>query len=395
MAGIRIKWLSDIADAVRGNKTVKDSLDDVADALQDVSKGTGDLGRARGADQLEDSLSDIERQAKRTEAAVQDIGDSGNRGLSKLGGKSAEVGQEIRQNLGEGIANAARGDFESLSDTIGDTFGGAVAGIGGIGAAGVAAGGALGVGALVASLVLAEEERKKLEERAADLANAYIEAGSNVLNSMSVVSRTNEILISTDDETKNNLKDLTGALGDRALAARALAGDNNALAAANSLVTSTDEEYLDLTVRQSQGYTELSSAEQDRLEKLQLLRREVGELNGVTEKANANFADSQRALVGLINDADGAVKEVDELGNQLYRLPDGTEILIDAKTGQATTDVSNFKGDLDGIPENVTSTVTVNLQDNATAQMNGIISRLQGRSVTVGVGTVLKPGFLP
>ncbi|HWL79246.1 hypothetical protein [Microbacterium sp.] len=373
--GISIDILANVRDALQGTGDVEKALADVEATLDDLqrsgddstdkmSRGFRDL--ARDADASADKLERSYKTAYRdTARAADDAADDAVRAQRRLGEASEEVGQEIRQNLGEGIANAARGDFESLADTIGDTLGGAVSGIGGIGAAGLAAAGALGIGALVAAFQLAEENRKKLEERANDLAKAYIDAGSNVLDAMTVAARSSEIL--TDPERRKEAEQLRDVLGvDLATAVRALAGDQNALAIANKIVQDSETERLDL-MRQSANYMsgEFTQAEKARLDQLQSQKTKVDELNGVTKEATSTFDAQQKILRDLVNNASSATKEVDELGNVLYTLPDETQVLIEAQTGKATTDVSKFKGDLDGIPETVTSRVKVLVDDSA------------------------------
>lgn len=381
---IKIKWLSDDADAVRGNKAVKDSLKDVADGADDVgddiTKAFRDAAREAGwsGEKIEDALDEVARTAD-------DTADDVVRSQRRMADQSKEVGQEVRQNLGEGIANAARGDFESLADTIGDTLGGAVAGIGGIATAAVGAAGAVGLGALVAAFQLAEQERQKLEERASDLAQAYIDAGTTVLDTVTIAARTSEIL--TNPESRKEAEALRDALGvDLQTAVRALAGDTNALAVANGIVKDSEEEYRELMQKRGSDYKNLSAAEVERADQLQQQVDKVRELNGVTSDASETFKTQQAVLVGLINDAASATKEVDELGNQLFTLPDGRQIMIDADTGQATTDVSNFKGDVDGIPEVVTTVVKVSADTTSARSALAQFQRDASRGIRVPVG---------
>lgn len=395
--GISLDILANVRDALKGTGDVEKALADIDSTLEDMgrsgdtstdkmSRGFRDL--ARKADDSADKIERSYRTTYRDIARVaDDTADKVVRSQRRIGEKSEEVGQEVRQNLGEGIANAARGDFESLADSIGDTFGGAVAGIGGIATAGLAAAGALGIGALVAAFQVAEEERKKLQERAGDLANAYIQAGTNVLDAVTVAGRTADILI--DPETRKEAEKLRDALGiDLPTAARALAGDTNALALANGIAADSQEEYRELLQKTGSDYKSLSQDEVKRLTQLQAQVDGVRNLNEINGIANETFKAQQGVLVGLINDAESATKEVDALGNAVYTLPDGTQILIDAETGQASTDVSDFKGDLDGIPESVTTRVKVTAD---TREADAALSRFQRRAaqqvrVPVGLG---------
>lgn len=376
MAGpISINILSNVREAVRGVDDVADTLEDAHDALRDLTK-EGDSA----SDRLTDDFRKIQRQTDKTSdelrgkfrQAYRDIKKSSDdtaddvvRSQRRMGEQSAEVGQEIRQNLGEGIANAARGDFEGLADVIGDTFGGAVAGIGGIGTAALGVAGALGIGAIVAAFNLADEARQKLQERASDLANAYIEAGSNVLDAMTIATRATEFL--ADPEKRKETERLSEVLGiSMADAARTLAGDMNSLNAANEIVKSNEEERLEL-MQESANYMsgDYTKADQERLTRLLDQDAAIRELNEANGMANQTFRDQQQLLVNLINSAEDVTVEIDEVGNSVYNLPDGTQILIDAETGQATTDVSRFKGDLDGVPDQVTSTVRLRVDSSA------------------------------
>lgn len=375
MAGISINILSNVRGAVKGVDDVADALDDAHDALRDLTKEgdtstdrlTDDFRKVqRSTDKTADDIKGKIRDAYRAAArSSDDAADDIVRSQRRMGEQSAEVGQEIRQNLGEGIANAARGDFEGLADVIGDTLGGAVAGIGGIGTAALGVAGALGIGAIVAAFSLADEARQKLQDRASDLASAYIDAGSNVLDAMTIASRASEFL--SDPEKREETEKLSEVLGvSMSEAARALAGDMNALNAANEIVKGGEEERLEL-MRESANYLsgDFTKAEKDRLDRLLAQDAAVRGLNEVNGMANQTFQDQQAVLFDLINTAEGVTKEVDEVGNAVYNLPGGAQILIDAETGQATTDVSKFKGDVDGIPDQVTSVVKVRVDSSA------------------------------
>lgn len=84
------------------------------------------------------------------------------------------------------------------------------------------------------------------------------------------------------------------------------------------------------------------------------------------QRMAAETANVQSQIfLDLINSTSGVTVEVDELNNRLYTLPDGKQILIDAATGQATANLDTFKGDLDGVPDTVTSTVRLEVDDSA------------------------------
>lgn len=400
--GISIDILANVRDALKGTGDVEKALGDIESTLDDMARSGDDSTdkMSRGfrdlARKADDSADTIERSFKQSyrdiRNAADDTADDVVRSQRRMGEKSAEVGQEIRQNLGEGIANAARGDFASLSDTIGDTFGGITAGIGGIGFAAAGAAAAVGIDAIVAAFQLAEQERQKLEERAADLSNAYIEAGTNVLDAVTISGRAADIL--TNKDTRKEAEDLAKALGtDLQTAVRALAGDTNALAVANGIVKDSEEEYQNLMQKRGSDYKSLSAAENDRFDQLQKQADGVRNLNEVNGIANQTFATQQEVLKGLITDAEGATKQVDGLGNAVYTLPDGTQILIDAETGQASTDVSTFKGDLASIPGEVVSRVRFQADtsdiDYQIFRLRNTTLRIAGR-ITTANGQVIQ-----
>lgn len=342
-------------------------LENAEDAFKDLERAADGAGRdgARGIDKLEDALKDAQRESEKTARSMDDIGEVGGRSFRKLGDQGSEVSGELRQNLGETFSSF-RGDLEDLPQIAQDTLGGLAGSgaLGGLPGLFATAAGAAGIGLLIGAFDQVNEQQEKLRERANDLAQAYIEAGTTALDAMTIASRTGEIL--TDGETRKQAEDLAKAIGvDLSTAVRALAGDQNALDIANGLVSDSTEEWRGLMEKAGTDAYNLTTAEKARLDQLSDMRESTRELNGITESASETFRAQQDVLFGLINSAEGATKEVDELGNTLYSLPDGTQVLVEAKTGQATTDVNKFKGDLDGVPEAVTSRVKVEVDDRA------------------------------
>jgi hypothetical protein len=134
---------------------------------------------------------------------------------------------------------------------------------------------------------------------------------------------------------------------------------------------------------------EFSKADQARLDQLTAQRQAVRELTDINGQANETFRAQQGVLRGLINDAASATLEVDELGNELYTLPDGTQIMIDAETGQATTDVQKFKGDVDGVPETKTTQFKVTVDDGAVRSYRPPTLYIPGKIIPQGVRQVV------
>ena len=331
--------------------------------LEDAIKELRELGDADGADRLEASLKEAQRatekladETKVTAARIEreyrdayrqarrsaeDFEDGSRQGMSKVGERSAEVGQEVRQNLGEGIANAARGDFEALSDTIGDTFGGAVAGIGGVGTAALGVAGALGLGAVTAAFQAIQQEQERAAEAAARWAEAFITAGGEVVGAAHTVAEVTSI--ATDPERYKQAQDNARNWGiDVSTAMRAMAGDATALTIAQDGVNQKMVDY------EAQG-SKTSETALNLRNQWEAGKNSLEQLNGDMEAGRTAARNVSDALLAVVAASSDAAVEVDELGNKVVTLPDGAEIMINAKTGQATQDVSRFKGDVDGV----------------------------------------------
>ena len=396
--GISIDILANVRDALKGTGDVEKALSDIESTLDDMarsgdkstdkmSRGFRDLARDAdtSADKIERSYKDAYRDTAR---AADNAADDAQRSQRRMGEKSAEVGQEIRQNLGEGIANAARGDFESLADTIGDTLGGTVAGIGGIGTAALGVAGALGIGAIVGAISLANEETQKGKERVAEWAQAFIDAGGTMLSAGVQAARFQEILTDPEKfaEAEKNARNW-GTSVETAISA--MAGNAGAIEDVTHSLDGQKDAAEDAAVAAQRlaeengtGLLALTAQEQAYNDGANALSRLTGEMDAGKDRAallNGYYED-------LINSSAGATKQVDELGNELYTLPDGTEILVSADTGQATQNVSTFKGDVDSIPEQVNTRVSLSLDDSQARQA---LQRFQDRAsqgITVPVG---------
>lgn len=394
MAGaISINVAANVRDAVRGVDNVADAVEEVSDRLRDMTKDSD-----QSADRLERDFKEVQRSTDKTSDDIKrkfrdayksvgkssdDAADDAARAQRRMSEQSEEVGQEIRQNLGEGIANAARGDFEGLADVIGDTLGGAVAGIGGIGTAAIGAAGALGLGAIVGVINLINEEAAKSQQAAYDLANAYIDAGTTALDAVTLAARVQNVL--TDPEARKEAEALKDVLGvDLPDAARILAGDTNALAAQYELLRGKQQE---LNAQRDANRDATAQEVLDWQDAQRALDAAAGALDKVADR-NTVAAETARAqsdaLKGLINDAGQVTEEIDELGNVLYTLPDGKQILINADTGMATTNIDTFKGDLDGIP--VTKDVDLRVRTNsgdAYREVDRLVSYVNGRVASI------------
>lgn len=340
--GIETGVIKPLEDAIKQLRELGDTdgADQLEAQLRDAQKATERLGDETKitAARIEREYRDAYRQMKRS---AEDASDESRRSMGKVGERSAEVGQEVRQNLGEGIANAARGDFEALSDTIGDTFGGAVAGIGGLGTAALGVAGALGLGAVTAAFQAIQQEQERAAEAAARWAEAFITAGGDVVGAARTVAEVTSI--ATDPERYKQAQDNARNWGiDVSTAMRAMAGDATALTIAQDGVNQKMVDY------EAQG-SKTSETALNLRNQWEAGKNSLQQLNGDMEAGRTAARNVSDALLAVVAASSDAAVEVDELGNKVVTLPDGAEIMINAKTGQATQDVSRFKGDTDGV----------------------------------------------
>lgn len=339
-------------------KDIIKPVEDAARALDELGDAGDDAGReaSRSLGKLEDALKDAQRETVKTERKLEDVGDTGKKGFSRATEATSEFKDEALSNFSE-VTSSFDGSMSSVQDLAQGTLGGiASTGLPGVGiAAGIAA---IAVGGIGAAMETVDEKTAALKERANDMASAFIEAGTNVLDATAIAAAASDVI--TDSDKRKEVQAYADALGlDFATAARAYVGDANAMAVVDRVGAEARKESREVADEQRSSLEALTVEQQRTLEKNAAALQAQRELTGVVDDANSKFQDQQAVLKGLINDADSATREVDELGNAVFTLPDGTQIMIDAETGQATTDVAKFKGDVDGIPETLTTRVKV------------------------------------
>lgn len=340
--GIRKGIINPLEDA-------EDALDDLGDAASDAGRqGSRDLGKVEdAAEKLERQLRDAQDQTKKLDRGFKDAGDSAGRSMAHMGDQAAEVGDEIRQNLGEGITSAVEGDFANLGNVIGDTLGGTVAGIGGIGTAAFAAAGALGIGAVTAAWTAANAETEKNTERANNYFQTLVDGAGRVTES-NILSGIQEYL--TDADKMAEVQRLVSVTGlEQSVVLRALNGDlqdgqavTERLAVARDELAAAEKRNMDAGKSSRDGLTDQNQA---------LLRAEDlwKKYNGVVEDGTTKWDTySDAASMGAIRTAEAAAaagtatKTIDKFGDAVYELPDGKKIYVDAETGKATEDLEEF-----------------------------------------------------
>lgn len=339
------------SEFTRGAKDAEKAVSNLEDALNDVG-----AGGARDADKIEDALKDVQSQAKRTERAVDDIGDAGGRGLGKVRAGAQEVSQEVGQNLGEAVSSI-RGDLSDLGQVGQDTLGGLAATLAGAGPAGIAgaaalAAGAVGLGLVTAELQAQEERAERLRDRLSAAYQDAAQAGRDYLDVSQLIAEANDLIYNPDraDEWKQVQEDAKTLQLDVNTLIKANAGDLTA----QSVVQKEINDYL----ASSAAYSDKNVTGTEQMTKTAVdLRDRWSEVADAT-RVQADNAERSRQitsemLLDAASKAGDVAEQIDEVGNKLISLPDGKEFVIDAKTGQATEDVSRFGKDVDGVIDRV------------------------------------------
>lgn len=411
--GIEFRFLSNTRDVTRGVSDVVGALEDVGGALDDVGTASKDAqsldfaDAVREANRLDDALKDtartldrdmgadevdrLERKMRDAERQADDLGDRGKRAGRDIdsGMDRAREGVDEFRDEANSTAREAAASFDGSAESIGDAFQEVAANaFAGFGPAGAAAGllAAGGIGLAIAGIEDYNEAQEESKQRAAEWASAYIEAGGRILSASQRIAAAQAII--TDPEqyaTATRNAELWGLTVSEAVAA--MTGDTTALAEAQRNVTAAleaEEEQLrsmpydDVTY----GLTTLNS---EAREGARALAEHTGEMERGAEGADV----MSQYLRTMATTTAGATREVDEFGDSVYSLPDGTTIYVDAETGQATQNVDNIERRIYGIPD-ATARVDVDVRD---AQLQRYLNRSLNRTATVTVNTLTRNGL--
>lgn len=380
---IQIDFLANVRQLLRGTDDAEQAFEDVADSLDDAA-----LDGEQATERLErgfKELSDVTRRETR------DMRQSLDRNVTDGVGRGREAIREFRgeavQNLSE-VASSFDGTIDGIADGFQGLAGGASASLLLLGGPAAAAGAALAGVGLVGGAMFSKLSEDS--DRARELVSEnFRQMAENGVEAWRSVEAEQQRLTDAYDEHETEIKqiaDLTGLSFEQVAAA--WAGNKAALDIVNGAYAEmkanlrdtpfTSSEAADATIR---GWDAV-----------------IGKLTTVTDAYDAAAAKADRlalqqstALREAIRDAGTATREVDALGNELYTLPDETQVLVLADTGQALLDVSAFKGDLDGIPETVTTTAELAMPDVA-AYVAEIERQFRGRRVRVGTTLVTPYG---
>lgn len=393
--GISIAIASDTRDFKRNVKQgVIDPLEDVAMVFDELERKGDDAGSAiedamrdsqRETDGATDKWKDLARKMGDAERAAKDSGDAGRRAGRDIGDgmdRAKEGVGEFRDEANS-TAKEAAASFDGSAESIGDAFqevaANAFAGFGPVGAvAGLAA--AAGIGLAAAGFEAVGEANEESQRRIDEWASAYIEAGGRVLDSQQYVAAANAIL--TDGEqykTAARNAELWGVSVETAVAA--MTGQQWALEEAQRNVTRSAEEEAEALegVPYNDVGTNIAAMNSQAMEGQRALNGITGEMEAGAERAGI-MSDYLR---NLAETTEGATHEVDEFGDKVYQLPDGTTVYVDAETGRATTNVDAIERRIYGIPDGH-ATVHVNVQDSP---LRAYLSQNLNRTAYVNIAT--------
>jgi hypothetical protein len=323
--GIRINFLSDVKDFLRGTKDVEKELDEVADSLDDVAKD-GD----KATEKLEKSFKDMAKEASKAGKDAQDGLGKGFKGAAREGETAAkEIKDEFKSNLSE-VTSSFDGSVESMGDLVQGTLGGLVSNLGPtglvLGAAGAAAVG-LVIKAFEDGQLTAEEFRAKVSELASEL----IEAGEDGNVSYGYISdQLKEFALATDD----------GALS---------------LESIKKMAEDSGVEFSDLAEALA-GNVDTIDELLDSQKALQDTTHRGIELNDARVKALGDEDDAIDKVVGALEEAKRASEEAQKAEEDLleaqgpeYEAKAAAIASIDAAYDQAVGSILDFKNEETGV----------------------------------------------
>jgi hypothetical protein len=175
---IKIPFIADVSKFLSGTRDLEESLDDVADSLDDISTAGAQV-EARVGDNLDDTAkaadASAEKISKSFKTAFHEVEAAGRTSSRKVRDEVDDVGHkgsatlhefsaEAKQNVAESLSSFT-GSAESAVDAVQSTFGGLVSALGPaglVGAAAIAAGIGLARGLFAKSQEAAEQFRERV-----------------------------------------------------------------------------------------------------------------------------------------------------------------------------------------------------------------------------------------
>lgn len=348
-----------VLDIAADSRQAQKAIDDVGDALEKVGDSLDDVVKDsdRGTERMERDFREMARDVKRESGKAFDAVKKDSREAMSAGGEAAgEFKQEALQNFSE-VTSSFDGSMSSIQDLAQGTLGGlASSGLPGVGiAAGVAA---AGIGLIGGALQNVQEETEASKQRAAEWAAAFIEAGSRVLTTAQTTAAGLDIITDPEryKEAQTNAENWGVSLST---AIAAMTGQQWALDAATesveALTAAQDAQWE--AAKKSAGApggdpnSVYGAALEGMTSEATKGAESLKKLKGEIEAGAGQAATYSQYLIDMAKNTAGAQKSVDEFGDSLYALPDGTTIYVDAETGQATQNVDAIETKIYGLPD--------------------------------------------
>lgn len=332
----------------KGAKSAETSLKSLENAVDNLGDDAGDA--ARGVDRLEheiDSAGDEAGLTAREFSKLQDEMKQAQRGsltaadaLGNVGGAAEKTG---------GITRAMAMDVKQATNALVDFTSGRMAGgmnnllgattslmqiMPGVGLGVVIAStlASEGFNALLGGLNAQEEAADRLRERLSGLYKEALEDGRDYLDLSQLIAESNDLRFNPEraDEWKQLQADAKTLALDENTIIRANTGDLLAQQQVREQINSyleSDAAFTAKNVYGTRNQTDEAIALRDRWQ----------QINDVTEEISANAEAARQAnskfFREAVANAEEAMVAVDELGNKLITLEDGTEIFVDVDTG--------------------------------------------------------------
>lgn len=306
-------------------KSINNGLVDPIEGAEDALKALGevDAGRdiERDLDKAQDATEKLDKELDGTRKsldnlgyAAKDAGSEAKKGFGKAADAGAEFKDETLANVSE-VASSFDGSFESIGDVVQGTLGGVTQALGPVlgGAAAVAA---AGVGVITDAF-------KKAGEAADDARDSAFQFAYDVGGALDKAGYTQRVAEWT--------------------------GDTEKLKQAQDIAKASGEEVFDVIDALASGGDKLDGvwdAFQEGVMTTDITLGRMQELEGAlrgTREGYLNGADAAQLAARLnyeyATSVGEATGETDELGNAIYKLPDGKDIVVNAKTQTAYEDL--------------------------------------------------------
>ncbi|WP_404311296.1 hypothetical protein LG314_07920 [Agrococcus terreus] len=395
------KFQAGVQDAERELKDFSDVLDDLVDSSEDVERKSTDAfeGMADGAKDAERAIEDAQREVKDLtdefkDAAreaddlgrdADDAGDKTRRSFDRASDGMGEFKDEAKQSARETAASFR--EVEDGLDLVQEVAANAFAGFGpaGVGA-GIAA--AAGIGLAVTAIEAVNEAEAESRERAAEWAQVWIDNGSRVLSSTMMAERMNEIV--GDQERWAEVVRISNVAGvEQSTVLRALAGDQSAYAEVQGALSVAERDNADAIAGTTDELTAQALGYNDQRAAIGEAQRTLDQ-NIESQQQGAVIADAYtQALLDQALQAGETSEQIDEVGNSVYELPDGSTITVNAETGVATRRLEGVEEQARTMPDaNVGVNVTTSVADAALRRW-----QQRRRGINVTVNTIARNGL--